>query len=469
MLWHLLPMAGMSLILTLSIQLNGQPESEGAESRRIEVTSILSKISVDGVLDESVWTSAPDIGDLIQRQPTPGGSPSEKTKVTLLHDSDYLYIGIVAYDSEADKINSTEMARDASLRSDDQIEILLDPFLDKQSAFYFATNPNGALVDGLAFGNKDLNTDWNSIWDLRTLRTDDGWTAEIAIPFKSLNFPSDSSVWGFNIQRNIVRKLEENAWSGARLENDFLQVSEAGMIENMTGLNQGIGLDVRPFIASSWSHSRGNLLGATGPDSDDDFDFEPGLDIFWNVTPSLKLTGTLNTDFGETEVDACQINLDRFNIRFPEKRSFFLEDVGVFDFASTGPQPPGGAPSAGADVFPFFSRRIGLFGGEEVPLDVGVKLTGKVANTDIGILGVQTGSTTIGESGDNPLQIDDNTFYVGRFKQRIFEQSYVGGIFTNGNSDPSLSSSTYGADVRLQTSSFMGDKGNFILDGYALK
>lgn len=444
-------------------------QTTDSDTRRISVTSISEEITIDGSLNEGAWKSAPKIGSLVQRQPNPGGRPSEKTEVTLLYDSDYLYIGVVAYDSELDDINSTQMARDASLSSDDQIEILLDTFRDRQNAFYFSTNPDGALVDGLAFGNKDLNTDWNAIWDLRTQRTEDGWTAEIAIPFKSLNFPSDSSVWGFNIQRSIFRKQEENVWSGARLETDFLQVSEAGDIENLSGLNQGIGLDVRPFLASSWTHSRGDVLSPGGSDSDDEFDFEPGLDVFWNITPSLKLTGTLNTDFGETEVDAREINLDRFSIRFPEKRSFFLEDVGVFDFASTGPEPPGGAPSTGADVFPFFSRRIGLFNGEEVPVDVGVKLTGKVANTDIGILGVQTGSTTIGEGSDNARLIDDNTFYVGRFKQRIFEQSYIGGIFTDGNSNPEISSNTYGADVRLQTSNFMGDKGNFIVDGYALK
>lgn len=444
-------------------------QSTESQSRRISVTAITEEIVIDGNLDEAIWTSAPSIGELVQRQPNPGGEPSEETKVTLLHDADYLYIGVIAYDSELGSINSTQMARDASLRSDDQIEILLDTFLDKRNAFYFSTNADGALVDGLAFGNKELNTDWNAIWDLRTQRNFEGWTAEIAIPFKSLNFPEDKSVWGFNIQRSIVRKLEENAWSGAKLENDFLQVSEAGEIENMSGLNQGIGLDVRPFLASSWTHSRGDLLSPGGSGSDDDFDFEPGLDVFWNITPSLKLTGTLNTDFGETEVDARQINLDRFSIRFPEKRSFFLEDVGVFDFASTGPQPPGGAPSAGADVFPFFSRRIGLLNGEEIPLDVGIKLTGKVANTDIGVLGVQTGSTTIGEASGNPRTVDDNTFYVGRFKQRIFEQSYVGGIFANGNSNPDISSNTYGADMRLQTSNFMGDNGNFIMDAYALK
>jgi len=442
------------IALLLIIGSYAYPQSSpnnNSEKRRMAVTVISDSIVIDGKLDEAVWKSTPTIGDLIQRQPDPGTRPSERTDVTLLRNADYLYIGVVAYDSEPDKIIRAQMSRDASVSSDDRLEILLDTFRDQQSAFYFATNPNGALVDGLVFGTQDLNTDWNAIWDLRTQTTEEGWTAEIAIPFKSLSFPENSSEWGFNISRNIYRKLEEAMWSGARLENRFLKVSEAGEISNMTGLNQGIGLDVRPFVASSWLHTK-----ASG---DDDVDFESGLDVFWNITPSLKFTGTINTDFGETEVDARQINLTRFSLFFPEKRSFFLEDVGVFDFASTGPQQPGGAPPGRVDVFPFFSRRIGLLNGNEVPLEAGVKLTGKIGNTDVGILAVQTGSTD---------SVEGKEFFVGRVKQRIFEESYVGGIFTYGNPNQGESGNTYGADVRLATSDLFGDKKNFIFDAFAL-
>ena len=409
-------------------------------------------ITIDGVLDESIWKNTPNIGDLIQREPRPGQPPTERTDVRLLRDSDFLYIGITAYDSEPDKVIGTQMARDGSLSSDDRISILLDTFRDQRNAFYFSTNPVGALLDGLAFGNQDLNTNWNAIWDLRTKRTEDGWVAEIAIPFKSLSFPENRSVWGFNLSRSIHRKLEENRWSGARLETDFLQMSEAGEITNMTDLNQGIGLDVRPFLAASWLKERD--VGETTTK------LEPGLDVFYNITPSLKLTGTINTDFGETEADARQINLTRFSLFFPEKRSFFLEDVGVFDFASTGPQPPGGIPGAGADVYPFFSRRIGLLNGEEVPLDVGLKLTGKVSNTDVGFLGVRTGDTDF---------VEAKNFFVGRFKQNLFEQSYVGGIFTDGNPSPDLTGRTYGADTRLATSKFLGGPRNFVVNAYGLR
>lgn len=420
--------------------------------RTISVTKTAERISIDGILDEPIWTQAPDIGDLVQRQPNPGETPTERTKVTLLYDANNLYIGVKAFDSEPNKVIGTLMERDASLNSDDHLEIILDTFRDQRNAFYFATNPSGAFVDGLAFGNEELNTDWDAIWDMRTKRTDFGWAAEIAIPFKSLNFPANSSEWGFNISRNIYRKLEENRWTGARLETDFLQISEAGKITNLEGLNQGIGLDIRPFVAASWLDSE--------TISDDGFDAEPGLDFFYNITPSLKLTGTLNTDFGETEVDARQINLSRFSLFLPEKRSFFLEDAGVFSFASTGPQSPGGIPSAGADVYPFFSRRIGFLNGQEVPIDMGMKLTGKVGNTDIGLLNVRTDETSF---------VDDKDFVVTRFKQNLFEQSYIGGIFTDGNPALGQDGKTYGADARFATSNFMDRNMNLVVNAYAAR
>ena len=302
--------------------------------------------------------------------------------MTLLRDQDNLYVGVVAHDAEPDRVVGTQMVRDGSLNADDRIEILLDTFRDQRSAFYFATNAAGALVDGLAFANGQLNTEWDAIWYVRTTRTSSGWTAEFAIPFKSLSFPAEQTVWGFNIARTISRKLEDDRWSGARLDTQFLQVSEAGEITNLGGLTQGIGLDLRPFLAGKWLHLEGS--------GDDDFSGKPGLDIFYSITPSLRLTATINTDFGETEVDARQINLTRFSLLFPEKRAFFLEGAGVFSFASTGPETPGGIPGTGADVYPFFSRRIGLIGGQEVPLDAGVKLTGTVGRTEVGVLSVRT-------------------------------------------------------------------------------
>ena len=414
------------------------------------MTPTTDVVTIDGVLDEPIWRAAPTIGALTQRQPEQGRPPTERTEVTLLSDRDHLYVGVVAYDSEPERVIGTQMARDGSLAADDRVEILLDTFRDQRSAFYFATNPSGALVDGLVASGQ-LNADWDAIWDVRTRRTGQGWVAEFAIPFKSLSFPADRTVWGFNVSRTVYRKLEEDRWSGARLRTQLYQLSEAGEITNLTGLTQGIGLDVRPFFAGRWLRA----------DGEDDGGGEPGLDVFYNITPSLKLTATFNTDFGETEVDARQINLSRFSVLFPEKRSFFLQGAGVFNFASTGPEPAGGIPPTGADVYPFFSRQIGLLGGREVPVDAGVKLTGTVGRTDVGVLSVRT--------GDLPLVVGEKNFFVGRVKRNLLQQSYVGAIFTGGHPADGQSGQTYGADMRLATSRFLGRPNNFVVNGYAVR
>ena len=309
-------------------------------------------------------------------------------------------------------------------------------------------------MDGLVASGQ-LNTDWDAIWDVRTRRTDQGWIAEFAIPFKSLSFPAGQTAWGFNIARHIYRKLEEDRWSGARLETQFYQVSEAGEITNLDGLTQGIGLDVRPFLAGRWLH-----VGGRG-----DVNGKPGLDVFYNITPSLKLTATFNTDFGETEVDARQINLSRFSVLFPEKRSFFLQGAGVFGFASTGPEPAGGIPPTGADVYPFFSRQIGLLHGEEVPIDAGIKLTGTVGRTDVGLLDVRTGDLRRRRC---PI-VSEKNFLVGRVKRNLFQQSYVGAIFTDGHPAQGQSGQTYGADMRLATSRFLGRPNNLVVNAYGAR
>ena len=418
-------------------------------TRSAPVTVIAEPITIDGVLDEPAWRAAPTIGPLVQRQPAEGAEPTERTEVTLLADHDRLYVGVVAHDREPSRVIGTQMGRDAVLGADDRVEILLDTFRDQRSAFYFATNPSGALVDGLV-ANGLLNPEWDAIWDVRTRRTPTGWVAEFAIPFKSLGFPAGRSVWGFNLARHVYRKLEEDRWSGARLDTPFTQVAEAGEITGLTGMTQGIGLDVRPFLAGRWLRQDGDAV-TTG---------KPGLDVFYNITPSLKLTTTINTDFGETEVDARQINLARYSVLFPEKRAFFLQGAGVFGFASIGPEPAGGIPLTGADVFPFFSRTIGLYGGQEVPLDVGVKLTGTVGRTDIGVLDVRT--------GDAPV-VEGKNFFVGRVKHNLLTQSYVGALFTEGNPEPGRSGRTFGADLRLATSRFLGRPQNVVVTAYAAR
>jgi hypothetical protein len=416
------------------------------------VTAAPLRIAVDGALDEQSWQTAPTIGDLTQREPRPGEPPTERTEVRLLHDDDALYIGVMAYDSEPDRIIGTEMSRDGALRSEDRVEILLDTYGDQRNAFYFATNPSGALVDGLVFANGQSNMEWDAIWEVRTRRTEQGWSAEFQIPFKSLSFPSDRSRWGFNISRTVQRKLEEARWSGARLQTQFFQVSEAGEITNLEGLSQGVGLHVRPFAAGRWLHRRATDLNTvTG---------KPGLDMFYNVTPSLKLTATLNTDFGETEVDARQINLTRFSLFFPEKRSFFLEDAGVFSFSNSAILAPAYLSTARAQVIPFFSRRVGLVSGEEVPIDAGAKLTGKIGRTDVGVLTVRT---------SDARRLPAKDLFVARVRRNFLRQSYIGAIVTEGDPARPGSATTVGADVGLGTSNFLARRKNLIINAFGVR
>jgi hypothetical protein len=429
-----------------------QEISSTQSSKSAVATRITSNITLDGVLDEPVWSAAPKIGDLTQREPVPGVPPTENTQVTVLYNADYLYVGVVCFDSEPQRVIGTRMERDAALSDDDSVEILLDTFHDRSNAFYFATNPAGALVDGLVFANGQSNMQWDATWEVRTRRTNQGWTAEFAVPFKSLSFPSGRTTWGFNIARNIQRKLEDLRWSGARLEVRFLQVSEAGEVTGLEEITQGIGLDIRPFIAGRWLHH--------GVNGDDVFTGKPGLDMFYNLTPSLKFTATANTDFGETEVDARQINLSRFSLFFPEKRTFFLEDAGVFAFSNTTATAFAGIPSHRSQIIPFFSRRIGLLSGEEVPITFGAKLTGKVGRTDVGMLDVRTRESSVAP---------EKNFFVGRVKRNLLQQSSIGAIFTHGNSASPLSSNTVGLDVRLATSHFLGESRNLALNVFGVK
>lgn len=422
--------------------------SQGASSqqlKRSEIKRINSRISIDGILDESEWAAAPSIGEILQREPHPGERPSEQTEVKLLYDHANLYIGVMCYDSEPTRIVATQMARDADLSVDDRIEILIDSFHDRHNAFYFSTNPLGALVDGLLIENRTLNLDWNAIWLVRTHRSDRGWSAEFAIPFKSIGFKAGEGVWGFNFSRTIKRKIEEDRWASPRLDVRFFQVSEAGEIAGFSEIGQGRGLDVRPFVASKAIHN---------VDAGNDFNAKAGVDIFYNITPSLKWTTTFNTDFAETEVDNRQINLTRFPLFFPEKRAFFLENAGVFAFSNTSPE-----------IIPFFSRTIGLLNGSEVPLRAGTKLTGKAGPYSLGILAIRTGEADFTDGSS----IAAKNLLVARVKRDLFKQSYIGGIFTDGNPASPASNRTFGGDLHLFTSRFMSKDQNFGIDVFGLK
>ncbi len=413
-------------------------------NKRITVSQTSAKISVDGTLDEPAWAGAAPIGEVLQREPKQETPATERTEVRLLMDKDNLYVGVNCFDSQPSKVVGTQMARDAELEVDDSVAILLDTFHDRRNAFYFATNPAGALVDGLIVENSEnINFDWNAIWIVRAKRHAEGWSAEFAIPFKSLSFNPGQDDWGFNFSRIIIRKIEEDRWASPRLDVEFTQVSEAGEINGFASAEQGRGLDVRPYaVGRMIRDERGNNR----------FEGDIGGDAFYNLTPGLRLTTTVNTDFAETEADNRQINLTRFPLFFPEKRSFFLENAGVFDF--------GRSLVRQTEMIPFFSRRIGLLDGQEVPILAGAKLTGKAGRFDVGGLAIRTQKTPFTEA---------KNYFVGRVKRNIFKQSYFGGIYTEGDPVNAEAGRTIGGDARLATANFLGTDRNFAVDAYAIK
>lgn len=384
---------------------------------------------IDGRLDESIWNSAIPFSGFKMVEPTPGSEPTEKTEVRIIYDMNNLYIGIRCYDSEPKKIAANTMEHDkAEERNGDQVSILIDPFQDKRSAYIFIINPKGARSEGFANGQQ-YSLGWDGIWEARSRIDPEGWTAEVRIPFKTISFNAKLTSWGINIERYIARKLEIIRYSGISLNSFFSNPTEAGSLVGIDNIKQGLGLTFRPYGTAGADANRTDT-GAVSSKLDG------GFDIYKNITPNLVAAFTYNTDFAETEVDERKLNLTRFPLFYPEKRTFFLEGSDIFDFGGGSTQ----------SFMPFFSRRIGLNEGNPVPIKWGTKIFGRVENTNIAALDVQTGP-----SGN----IASQNMFASRISQNIFKESKVGIIATNGS--PSGEKNTLmGGDFTYKTSRFMG-------------
>ena len=379
-------------------------------------------IRLDGRLDEAVWATAPVASGFRQREPREGAPASQDTEVRVLFDAATLYIGVLARDSEPDRIIARILQRDHVLddghgiewAGDDAIAILLDPFHDRRNGVVFATNPNGAEFDALLTDENDLNVDWRGVWQVRAARVPEGWSAEFAIPFRTLRYPAGGSgTWGFNVARIIRRSNEETLWSAWSRDNEgFHRVSRAGTLEGMTDLPRpGLNLEVKPFAlggAAGVADTTGRLRL--------DREIDVGLDAKYEVRPGLLLDLTLNTDFAQVEADDQQINLTRFSLFFPEKRDFFLENAGIFEFGGGG-FGPGGTP-----FLLFFSRRIGIADQGQVPVLGGARLTGRVGKQTIGFLDVAT---------DDAFGQPRTNFAVARIKRDAGRSGYIGALLTD--------------------------------------
>ena len=421
-------------------------------------------IRVDGRLDERVYQTVPPIGDFIQQVPNEGAPATEPTEAWVMFDETNLYVAGRCYDSAPpDQWVANEMRRDSqNLRANDTFGILLDTFYDRRNGLLFYTTPLGALVDMAITNEGNPNIDWNPVWDVRTARFEGGWTVEMEIPFKSLRYqPGPSQVWGVQIRRSVIRK---NEWSYATA----IPISAAGFggsagIFRVSSAGTLVGLEV-PAGAKNLEIKPYGIGGVTtdvnaNPPKKDEGDGDIGFDVKYGITQNLTADLTVNTDFAQVEVDEQQVNLTRFSLFFPEKREFFLEGRGIFNFARGGVGGGGGGGfGVGAAPTIFYSRRIGLERGRVVPIIAGGRLTGKVGPFDVGALSIQTDDETLaGARATN--------FTVVRLKRDILRRSSIGGLFTNRS--VSLigggASQAYGADA---TFSFY-DNVNFL--GYFAK
>jgi hypothetical protein len=459
------PLARFSRIIRLlvgALAWNALPvlPLEAADDPIAKVRPAFSKIQVDGILNDPAWQESPSIINLTQVEPHPGESPTEATSVWLAYSKDALYVAVRCDDRNPRQIVTTEMKRDASLGDNDNIKIVLDTYHDNRNAYYFSTNAAGALVDGRITENQQAALEWDGIWNVRTNIDDRGWTAEFEVPFKTIGFNPGISEWGFNISRYLARGRETSRWAAPSLDVRINHIVRAGHIIGIEGISQGVGLDIKPYGIAGFSRDimREEKVQAE-PDA--------GADIFYRITANLISSTTINTDFAETEVDTRQVNLTRFKLFYPEKRSFFLEDAGIFEFAkveSHGPQ------SMGGDLLPFFSRRIGLVGDYEVPLRVGQKLTGKIGRFDLGFLDVQTGRVDEASNFGNPgFQLASKNLFVGRVKANFLSQSYIGAMFTNGDPTAETSNQMVGVDMKLATSNFLNRQKNLSLTLFGTK
>ena len=390
--------------------------------------------TIDGLLNDPVWRDAPFIEDMHQFRPADHVEPTQKTTVYLLYDDDYLYVAGRMWDTNPEEIRARSLAQGQSVRWDDTLDIIIDPFNNNRTGYEFQVNPNGVRSDAVFETATRINRDWEGIWHTMSNIDSEGWTTEVAIPFKTLNFDPQNPDWSFTIERTIQRNQEDIAWVSY---NRQVNPGTTGTISGLTGLQQGLGLDVVPAVVGSGSRDFETDVTDSG--------MEPSLDVFYNFTPSLTGVLTLNTDFSATEVDDRQINLTRFNLFFPEKRDFFLQDVDIFSF--------GGLRRNG---IPFFSRRIGLSrSGQPVDLDVGAKLTGRAGRWNVGFLGVAL---------DDFRDVEGSNVFVGRVAANVLEESSVGLIVTGGDPRSNRDNSLMGADFRYRNTRLPGGR---TLDGEA--
>ncbi len=388
---------------------------------------------IDGVLDDEVWQRAQVIDDFTQVEPHQGDPPSQRTEIRILIDGEALYFGISCFDRRPDQIIARRMERDDLFFLEDSITLTLDTFHDHRNGFLIQTGPLGGRRDG-SFESRNFESNWDGIWSAKAQITSEGWFAEIAIPFKTLPFKPGGDLWGLNISRIIKRSGESVRWADPSVERILTDMAQAGVLEGMASAEQGVGvgLDVVPAGTARRVDDRIEDRHYTK--------FTPSLDAFYRILPSLTGSLTVNTDFGEAEVDERQVNFDRFGLFFPEKRDFFLQDSGLFNFADLRRE----------NGLPYFSRTIGLSEeGNARKLAVGGKVAGRVGRFNIGLMDILQ---------EGRGEIDDTNLFVGRVSMNVLDESTVGAIVTNGDPLNNEDNTLVGFDFNYKNSTYGGNR-----------
>jgi hypothetical protein len=404
------------------------PPQEG--TRMADAVRVENPPRLDGTLDDPLWQTAKPINDFRQREPHEGEPATEKTEVHILYTRHAVFFGIHCYDSEPSRIKATEMRRDVSQDLDDHFEILIDSNHNHRGGYVFEINPLGTQSDGLIVEEQsssegtDFDAGWDGVWTSEARIASDGWTATVEIPFSTLNFTkSNDVVWGLNFKRFIRRKNEEDLWSAYRRTFGITKVSEAGELVGITDIGSGRLFIMKPYALARYDKQTGQ---------DPKFPLTGGLDIKYGIRSNVVLNLTGNTDFADTEVDLEPFNLTPFKVFIPEKRQFFLENAGVFNF------------DIGDQDQLFFSRQIGIdpVTGQQVPINGGAKLTGTLGRLEFGVMDVDTRS-----SGSNPYA----NYAVVRLKESLWAGSYIGvmGIDKRSGNPQDSFNQTGGVDTRL--------------------
>tara|TARA_B100001057_G_scaffold208204_1_gene208882 strand:+ start:7231 stop:9414 length:2184 start_codon:yes stop_codon:yes gene_type:complete len=428
------PVFRHALLLAASCLIFSSGKGQGLEQASQSLPTLLIHQVVEGpILDGNVsdpcWENASLARNFTQRQPDEGEPATEATEVRICRDATTLYLAVRCYDQQPEEIVATVMQRDATVKGDDYFFVLIDPYQRGRDGYYFRTNANGAKGEGLI--NSDYsrpNMDWDTIWEVKSRIDQRGWTAEFAIPFRSIPFDLTSTSWGIDFGRWFARNQERSRWVGFARERQWFSIEETGVIEGMEDLETGKGIDFKPYALAKYFST----------EETNDFDFESGFDLFYQWTPSLTATLTFNTDFAETETDQRRVNLTRFPLFFPEKREFFLKGADQFAFGGLSKSP-----------LPFHSRTIGLSqNGQVIDVEGGLKITGREGALGIGMLGMKLDSDDIG----------DGDVYVGRFTYDLMEESKVGMIFTSGDPQANMENNLMGLDLNLRNSDWWEGK-----------